>query len=92
MSYSYIRHYYDVPVMRGVRITYGGKLGVITGTSNSNLLIWLDEQRDKDAKSKGYTDRRYRMIVHPKDSYLVYLPTTSQVARCDKLRRKEALS
>ena len=90
MSWSHIRLHYGVCAMRGVRVTYQGKPGTITGTSRNNLMIWLDEQRDKYAKAKGYRNhnRRYRTIVHPMDSHLVYLPTAQQVADCDKWRRR----
>ncbi|MEM9597413.1 MAG: hypothetical protein AAGD06_24300 [Acidobacteriota bacterium] len=39
MSLEYIRNYYRVPAHRGVRVTYDGRPGVVTG---SHVLVRLD--------------------------------------------------
>lgn len=45
-EFSYIRRYYGVPAKRGMRVTYQGKPGVITGTSGPHLRVRLDGEKN----------------------------------------------
>jgi len=47
-EFRYINNYYGLNIRRGTNITYNGRGGKVTGTSNAHVMIKLDG--DKNAK------------------------------------------
>lgn len=62
-GFAYIRARYDVPVRRMGSVTYRGEPGVVTD-ADGYLTIRLNSRLYKGS----------RIIVHPNDPELVYLP------------------
>ena len=73
-QFDWVRLFYSVPALRGVRVTYEGKEGTITGASYG-IEVHIDD-----------TPKNRVDAFHPND--LTYVPTERQLATCVRKRQE----
>lgn len=74
-SFDYVRHAYGVPAKRGVRVTVGGRSGVITSGAGAHIRIRLDGEARH--RAGNYHPTGSGIVYHTPDGD--YRPATENV-------------